>query len=407
MLLHPKKSKPARHVWLILILGALSTVTPFSIDLYLPAFPELATALQTTPAKIALSLSSYFIGLSIGQLIYGPLLDRFGRKKPLHLGLVLYLIATLGCLYSRKVESLIALRFLQALGGCVAQVASVAMVRDFFPVKEGAKIFSLLMLILGVSPMLAPTVGGWMTTNYGWPSIFILLLIIVSLILFACIFFLPEGHEPDNTVSLRARPILLGFWEILKSPQFYTYSMAGAFSFAGLFVYVAGSPIIFMSVYHSSARLYGGIFAFLSTGFIGTSQLNIFLNKKWSSESLFKRGLQAQVVFGILFWVCSYMDVLNLYGTIGFLFAILSCLGLTSPNGSALALAPFSQNAGRASALIGFLQMGAGAFASTGVGLLNATTLLPIVSILILSCILGLAVLRIGRPKIANLVQGD
>jgi len=388
------------HFLIILILGALSTVTPFSIDFYLPAFPQLALALNSSPAKIALTLSSYFIGLSIGQLFYGPLLDRFARKKPLALGLILYLIATFVCLSAKSCETLIYLRFLQALGGCVAQVASIAMVRDFFPVKEGAKVFSLLTLILGVSPLLAPTIGGFVVSAYGWEAIFMLLFGVVATILLVSMIFLPEGHASDPTVSLKPKSILAGFWEVLRHPQFYTYALATAFSFAGLFVYVAGSPIIFMNVFRVSAKIYGLIFAFLSIGVIGGSQVNILLNRKYSSEGLFKAALMAQVGFGILFLLFAYFNLLGLSSTIAFLFLILWCLGITSPNGSALALAPFSKNAGRASALIGFLQMGAGALASTGVGLLNARTVLPIVSILLAGCMLGLLVLLIGEDSV-------
>ncbi len=144
---------------IILILGALSTISPFAIDMYLPAFPEIAAALHSSTARVSLSLASYFAGLAAGQLFYGPLLDRFGRKMPMYAGLVLFIAASLLCLCSRTVEWLIALRFVQGLGGCAAQVAAMAMVRDFFPVKETAKIISLLILILSASPLLAPSVG--------------------------------------------------------------------------------------------------------------------------------------------------------------------------------------------------------------------------------------------------------
>src|SRR5580692_5343529 len=160
---------------IILILGALSTVSPFSIDMYLPAFPQIAHDLGTTPAKISLSVSGYFIGLALGQLFYGPLLDRFGRKMPLYAGMSLFIVASFGCATARTPELFIAFRLLQAVGGCVAQVGSVAMVRDFFPVEESAKILSLLFLVLSVSPLFAPTIGGFVATTVGWPWIFVIL----------------------------------------------------------------------------------------------------------------------------------------------------------------------------------------------------------------------------------------
>src|SRR5215469_10568895 len=149
---------------IILILGALSTVSPFSIDMYLPAFPQIARDLGTTPAEISLSVSGYFVGLALGQLFYGPLLDRFGRKKPIYAGLSLFILSSIGCATARSPDVFIAFRLLQALGGCVAQVGAITMVRDFFPVEESAKIISLLILVLRVSPLFAPTVGGFVTT---------------------------------------------------------------------------------------------------------------------------------------------------------------------------------------------------------------------------------------------------
>jgi len=163
-------SKTHNRPLIIVILGALSTISPFAIDMYLPAFPEMATALDTTTARISLSLASYFAGLAAGQLIYGPLLDRFGRKLPLYAGLVLFVLASVACLLSRNVEWLVAWRFVQALGGCAAQVAAMAMVRDFFPARDTAKIISLLILVISASPMLAPSIGVFVAVNWGWQS---------------------------------------------------------------------------------------------------------------------------------------------------------------------------------------------------------------------------------------------
>src|SRR3954454_4706641 len=181
---------------LILILGLLSAIGPFSIDMYLPGFPAIAADLHTTVAKISLSLSSFFIGISAGQMLYGPLLDRFGRKKPLYIGILIYLIASIGCAISTSVDSLIWLRLLQALGSCSGMVASRAMVRDLFPVSENAKIFSLLMLVVGVSPIIAPTVGGYLSAEYSWHYVFIVLAVMAAIILLAIHFYLPESRQP-------------------------------------------------------------------------------------------------------------------------------------------------------------------------------------------------------------------
>ncbi len=205
-----QSTRPSNRA-LILILGALTTVSPFSIDMYLPAFSQIASALDTTAAEVSLSLSSYFIGVAVGQVFYGPLLDRYGRKRPVYGGLSLYILASIGCLLAHSVESLVFWRFVQALGGCVAAVASMAMVRDLFPPQDSAKVFSLMMLVLGVSPLLAPTFGGFVTAWLGWQWVFVTLVTIVGTILFVTATLLPESHTPDPTVSLRPLPILRSF----------------------------------------------------------------------------------------------------------------------------------------------------------------------------------------------------
>ncbi|HEY6082721.1 MAG TPA: multidrug effflux MFS transporter [Chitinophagaceae bacterium] len=385
---------------MILMLGALSVVTPFSIDMYLPAFPEIAIDLRTSLAKVSFSVASYFFGFALGQIFYGPLLDRFGRKRPLYAGLILYILASVGCLVSGHITSLLASRFIQAFGGCVASVAATAMVRDFFPVKEGAKVFSLLILILGVSPLLAPTVGGFVVTAWGWRWVFGLLAIIVLLILIIVFFFLPEGQAPDRSVSLGFRPVVESFRVIFQEPRFCTYAFAGSFSMAGLFVYVAGSPAIFMESFHVSAKMYGGIFAFLSVGFIGGSQLNHVLTRKYDSEKVFKTALILQALISLVFFIGSLNAWYGLIATMIFLFGILLNIGLAVPNASALALAPFSRNAGSASALLGFLEIGLGSLATTGIGVLNFKGSLPTATVMAVSVIIGLGVLLAGKKRI-------
>lgn len=387
---------------IILILGALSTITPFAIDLYLPAFPQIAAGLGSTEAQVALSLSSYFIGMAFGQLFYGPLLDRFGRKPPLYLGLGLFVLASLGCAMADNVETLILLRLLQALGGCVAQVGALTMVRDFFPVHEGAKVMSLLLLILSVSPLLAPTIGSFLATSLGWQWIFALLGLITLAVLAVVRFQLPEGHKPDPTVQLKPLPILRTFWSILRDPHFHVYALAGAFCFSGLFLYVAGSPIIFMKVFHVSTHLYGAIFAGLSVGFIGGSQLNIILSKKFGSAAVFKNAMLVQAVVAVVFLIGTWQDWYGLEATIAMFFAWLSCLGLIYPNAAVLALAPFGKHAGSASALLGFLQIGVGALSSSTVGLLDAQTALPIIVTLTAATVIGTTIFFTGQHKLRH-----
>lgn len=370
------------NFFLILTLGALTALSPFSIDMYLPAFPQIAEDLGTTTAKVSLSLSSYFIGLSLGQLVYGPLLDRFGRKPPLYVGLIIYILASLGCMSVQSNESLILLRVAQALGGCAASVATMSMIRDLFSVREGAKVFSLLILVLGVSPLLAPTVGGLVTKVYGWHSVFMILAAIGTLLLLTVKFYLPESHKADPTVSLRPGPIFKNFIEILKEPQFYTYVFTGAVAFSGLFVYLAGSPIIFMEVFQVSGQVYSWIFAGISVGFIGMSQVNVILLRKHKNSDILRRALIVQTMIGLSLAGGTYLGLYGLPIVVGHLFLFLACFGLINPNAASMALAPFAKNAGSAAALMGFLQMGVGAAASMGVGVLGIQQIWPIALIL-------------------------
>lgn len=397
----------AKHssVLIIWILGALATVTPFAIDLYLPAFSQIAADFGTTTATVSLSVSSYFVGMAIGQILYGPLLDRFGRKKPLYVGLTIFIITSMGCMLSKNVEVLVTFRFFQALGGSVAWVAAVAMVRDFFPVQESVRVFSLLVLIIGVSPLLAPTLGGFIIVALGWQMVFVALSLIAATILIIVYVYLPEGYQPDPTVSLRARPMLEVFGSILRHPQFYTYTFAGAFGFSTLFIYVAGSPIIFMEVFHVSPQAYGGIFALLSVGFIGGSQFNILLTKRFSSEKIFRVALACLAITSLVFLLCVLNEWLGLYSTIAMFFVCLSCVGLTNPNANALALAPFTKNIGSASALLGCTQIGTAALVSTGVGLFSTNDITPIVGLIALTSAIAFIILHAGRKIIKKEVS--
>lgn len=385
---------------LILILGLLSAIGPFSIDMYLPGFPTIAADLHTTVDNVSYSLSSFFIGICAGQLICGPLLDRFGRKKPLYAGLVIYIIASLGCATSNSVELLIVFRFLQALGGCVGMVAPGAIVRDIFPVNENAKIFSLLILILGVSPIVAPTVGSYLIAAFGWHAVFVLLAIITALLLIAVIFLLPESKQPDPSMSLRAKPILNSFLFVIKQPQFFTYAFSGSIAAAGLFAYLAGSPFVFMKIFKVSEQHYGWIFGLIAAGLITCSQLNNVLLRKYTSAQVIKTTLLVQTIVGLLLFTGSIFEWLNLYTTIGLIFLFLSCQGFSFPNSSALSLAPFTKEAGSASALMGAMQMCFGALASALVGFISNGTTLPMTGIMSSCALGGLIILVIGRKRI-------
>lgn len=381
----------------IFTLGLLSALGPFSIDMYLPGFPAIAEDLNTTVAHVALSLSSYFIGVSIGQLLYGPLIDRFGRKIPLYVGLGIYLAASLWCVFVQDADTLIIARFVQAVGGCAGMVAARALVRDLFPVSENAKVFSLLMLVIAVSPIIAPTLGGYMTSIFGWHSIFIVLSIIALINILAVYAWLPSGRKPDTTKSLMPRPIIKSFLGVLKVPQFYTYTLTGSFAASGLYAYIAGSPYVFMELYGVTEKQYGWIFGFIALGLVSASQVNTVLLRKHTSEQIIKVTLICQVITGSLLLAGAYFDLLSLYSTIILAFLFLSTQGFAFPNTSALSIAPFSKSAGTASALMGAIQLGVGAITTAIVSLLSNHSSLPMAGVMFGCAAMSLIILLIGR----------
>jgi DHA1 family bicyclomycin/chloramphenicol resistance-like MFS transporter len=380
----------------IFILGSLATISPFAIDMYLPAFPQIAAGLNTSTAKISLSVASYFAGLAVGQFIYGPLLDRFGRKPPIYAGLTLFIVASLLCMGARSSHWLIAMRFLQALGGCSAQVASMAMVRDFFPVQETAKIISLIILILGASPMFAPSVGSFVSVYLGWQWVFAILAIVALLNLAVLFWYLPEGHRPDRNISLHPLPIIRNFVEVLKVPQFTVFTLSGSFAFSGLLVYVTSSPIIFMEVFHLDARTFGIIFACLAVGFIGSNQVNVLLLRKFSSIQIYHAALLVVCPVALLFLLGTHYGWFGLGMTLVLLFLALSSLGLAFPNAATLALVAIDHNIGSASAMLGFLQIGISGLASASVGIFDSHNMLPVTVILAATSWIGLAIFLIG-----------
>lgn len=386
----------------ILTLGLLSAVGPFSIDMYLPGFKDIAESLNSTVSHVSLSLSSFFIGIAVGQLIYGPLLDRFGKKPPLYIGLVVYILTSLICVFVTSADALIVTRFFQALGSCAGMVASRAYIRDLFPVNENAKIFSYLMLVVAVSPVIAPTFGGFITSAFGWQMIFAVLAIICALSLLATYFWLPAGLPPDKELSLKPKPIIKGFLNVSKEPMFYTYAAVSAVSSSGLYAYIAGSPKLFMSIFKVTKEHYALIFAFIALALTVASQVNNLLLKKYSSEQITIVALTCQIVTGFVLVLATYFGWLNLYSIVALIMAYLATQGFVYPNTSALSLVPFEKNAGTASALMGAVQMGVGGLTTAIVGALIKETATPMTFAMFICGASSFAILFIGRRFVSK-----
>jgi DHA1 family bicyclomycin/chloramphenicol resistance-like MFS transporter len=390
--------KKQSQFYLILILGLMSAIGPLSIDMYLPAFPSIAKGLNSSIERVTLSLSSFFIGISIGQLVYGPLLERYGRKIPLYVGLGIYALASFACASALSVEMLILFRFFQALGGCVGMVASRAMVRDLFDVKDNAKVFSTLMLVIAVSPIIAPTLGGFITVYLGWRYIFVMLIIIIALIIWGIYFLLPDSKGPDVNYSLKPKAIVGNFASIIKHPQFVLYSFSGAVAAAGLYAFISGSPFVFIDFFKISQQYYGWVFAFVASGLIGSSQLNSIFLKKYHSDQIIKVALYFQSTVALILVSTAIFEIANPYSTVLLVFLFLSCQGFIFPNTSALSMAPFGHNAGNASALMGFIQMSVGAFMSAMVSVLHNNTMLPMTGVMAL-CSIGASLIYTLHPS--------
>ena len=363
---------------IIVLLGLLTALHPSSIDMYLPAFPAMARDLHATMSDMALSLASYFVGIALGQLCYGPLLDRFGRKKPLAVGLVIYAMASVGCMLSHNLNEIVFWRFVVGMGGCVAYVAAYAMVRDLFLPEERANIFALIMLVMGVSPLLAPSIGSVVTLFIGWQAIFAILITIALLLIIGSWCFLPETHLADETVRLNPWRIAADYFTVVRTPAFYIYGLCGAVSFMALYVFLSGSPILFFNFFHVSTTTYGWIFTIIVAGFISASQLNIFLLRYFKNIQILKGALLCQGVIALFFCAMSWSGSLSLVMAVTFLFFLLACVGVAFPNAATLAMIPFGHNTGRASAFISFSQMFCGIVVTIIISSFSGTSMRPI-----------------------------
>lgn len=375
---------------IILIISALAAIAPFSIDMYLPAFPAMAQDLHTDIAHVALSLTTFFIGISVGQLLYGPLLDRVGRKKPLLFGLVLYTLASIGCAFAVSGRWLIALRLLQALGGCGGMVAVRAIVRDIFPVKEIARVISTIMLVMGIAPIIAPTAGSAVMTAFGWRAIFYFLAAFGAILIAAVVFALPESKQPDPSISLQPGHILRDYFSVLKHPQFLAYALCGGLGSAGMFAYISGSPFVYIKLFGISEAHYGWLFGLNAFGLIFGSQLNRFVLRRFSSQQAITVISSLQASLGVLLIVSLTLGQFQMIAMLVLISGYLFLQGFLYPNTTALALIPFEKNAGAASAMMGFLQMVCSSLASAMVSYLHNGTALPMTGVMAVCAGLGL-----------------
>ncbi|MCB0629738.1 MAG: multidrug effflux MFS transporter [Saprospiraceae bacterium] len=393
-------SKKQRFL-LILILGLLTAMGPLSLDLYLPAFGDIARGLNTDIGQISLSLSSYFVGLGIGQLIYGPFLERFGRKKPIYIGVAIYLFAAIGCALTTSVEGLIVYRFFQALGACAGMVAARAVVRDLFDTKEMARVFSRLIMVVAVSPIIAPTLGGYISASFHWRYVFALLVVLGLLILLGTIILLPESRPANPDYSMKPVSILKNYLAVIRNRHFFIFAVSGSISYAGVYAYLSGSPHLYLEIFGVSQGQYGLIFAFIAAGLIGASQVNNLILARFSSEHIILTALVVQCIIAFILGASFMLDYLNFYSVTLLIFSYLCCLGFIFPNASALSLSSLGHMAGNASALLGSIQMVAGALASALVSFFLGHSSLSMILVMNLCAVGALGLLSFSSRKFA------
>lgn len=367
--------------WLIL-LGALTALGPLSIDMYLPSFPAIAHSLAATPGSVQLTLASFFIGLAIGQAIYGPFSDRFGRKPPLYFGLVIYILATVGCVFATDINQLIALRFLQALGGCAGMVISRAVVRDRCTIQEMARAFSTLMLIMGLAPILAPILGGWVVTTMGWRAIFGIQMLFALGCLINVHFFFKESHNTEHSQALELGKVLKGYARLLGDKAFMRHTLTGSLIMGAFFGYIAGSPFIIIELFGVPAEHFGWVFGANAAGFIISSQFNARALKNHSTASLLRRAIWFPAVAGLSLLLLQITGLLSFPLLLAGLFVFIASMGFITPNTSAMALQNHGKNAGLASALLGTLQFGCATLAGLLMGLWHDNSPLPLMTLM-------------------------
>ena len=387
----------------LLILGALSAFAPLAIDFYLPAFPTMAQAFGTDEQHVQATLAAYFLGLSIGQLAYGPVADRFGRRKPLLFGVALFTAASLVCAFAPSLDALIAARFVQALGGCAGMVLSRAIVSDRCDPVGTAKVFSQLMLVMGLAPILAPMLGGVLVSLAGWQSIFLAL----SLFSGACLLAVTLGLPESMPVDMPRQPLsgaLRQYLNLLRDRVYLGHALSGGIAIAGMFAYIAGSPFVFIKLYGVPAEHYGWLFGTNAAGFILAAQVNARLLTRFGPAALLRRAVWVYLTAGVVLLGVAASQPAQLWPLLVPLFVCIASLGCILPNASACAMSGQGARAGSASALMGCLQFSVAAAAASLVGVLHNGTAVPMTAVIALCGVLVVSVVQMTARRLRSAV---
>lgn len=400
-------------VAMVLLLGALGTMGPLSIDMYLPALPTIAEGLGIGEAGAQRSLSAYFAGLAVGQLAVGPLSDRWGRRAPLLAGLALYVLGSCGCALAGGGWTLIASRFVQALGGAAAMVVPRALLRDLQTGAAAARTASHLQLVGAAAPLAAPLLGGWLLVLAGWRSIFAVLAGVGLLLLAASAAVLGERsrHAPPPPRPAIGEGLAAGLAALARDRAFVVYTLGGACLGAAMFAYITGAAPVFITRYGVDPAHFGWFFTANLVGLIGAGQLNRLLLRRFPLVGVLRAALAAAALAAGLLLACAWTGFAGLWGIAGSLFAFLACLGFVGPNAGILALDGQGGRAGLAAAVAGAGQFLLAAAAAWLVSLLNDGSPLAM-GLVVALCAWGAALIILlgARPVAAErplAVSGD
>jgi MFS transporter, DHA1 family, multidrug resistance protein len=359
------------------VLGSMNAIGPLSIDMYLPAFPEIARALHTSASQVQLTLTACVAGLAFGQLVIGPLSDRFGRRLPVIAAMVTYAVASLLCALATSVGALIALRFVQGLAGAGGIVISRAVVRDLHSGARAVRLFSSLMLVTGLAPILAPLLGGQLLAVTSWEGIFVTLTILSALIAALAAVGLRETLPVERRNPSGLRRTVQTMAELLRDRSFLGHALAAGLTFGALFAYISGSSFALQGIYGLSPQVYSLAFAMNGLGLVAASQVNARIVERVGPTRLLRRALACVTASALTLLVVVSVGGLSVWAVLVPMFVIVSSLAFVLPNATALALADHPAVAGTASALLGLIQFMVGAIAAPLVGVAGPDTAVP------------------------------
>ncbi len=380
---------------LTFILASLTAFAPLSTDMYLASFSSLAETFATDEGRVQLSLSVFFFGLSAGQLIYGPLVDRFGRKPPLIAGLVIFTLSSAIIVVVPTVEGFIALRLCQALGGCAGMVVSRAVVADLFDERGSARFLSQMMLIQGMAPIVAPLLGGYILAVAPWEAIFVVLTLFGTGCLIAAWRGLPETLSPERRHAVGIGGIARAFGEVLANREFMAPALSGASAAACIFAFITGSPFVYMHLHGVSQQHYGWLFGLNACGMIVASQVNRLLLRWFPAGKVMAGALAFNVLMGIVLVTVASDAPLPLL--VALLMLCLSTGPLIGANSTAIAMSHAAAHRGTASSVLGVMQFAVASLASASVGLLHNGTVYPMVGIILAGGLLASLAYLMGR----------